>query len=59
MSRRNARATRETPAVVGRSHQPESGDGQAGPLGVADRPVVLKAPGNAGRGKGPDFGHAL
>src|SRR5262249_9456818 len=30
-------------------------EGQAGPPGVADRPVVPTTPGNAGRGKGPEF----
>ena len=39
-------------------HQPETREGQAGPYGVADRLVVPEKPGNAGGGKGPDFGHA-
>ena len=30
-------------------------EGQTGPLGVADRPVLPRTPGNAGRGKGPEF----
>ena len=37
------------------THQPESREGQAGPVGVAERPVVLRKPGNAGGGKGPWF----
>jgi hypothetical protein len=30
-------------------------EGEAGLYGVAERPVVLKKPGNAGGGKGPWF----
>jgi hypothetical protein len=41
--------------VVGRGDQPEAGDGQRGREGVAERPVVLRKPGNAGGGKGPWF----
>jgi hypothetical protein len=41
--------------VVGRGDQPEAGDGQRGRYGVAERPVLLKRPGNAGGGKGPWF----
>ena len=33
--------------------QPETGDGQAGRTGVADRFVVLMKPGNSGGGKEP------
>ena len=40
--------------VVG-DDQPVAGDGQAGRYGVAERPVVLLMPGNAGGGKGPQF----
>jgi hypothetical protein len=40
--------------VVG-DDQPDSGDGQAGRLGVAERLVVPLKPGNAGGGKGPWF----
>ena len=35
--------------------QPDAREGQAGRLGVAERPVLLKRPGNAGGGKGPWF----
>ena len=35
--------------------QPDAREGQAGPPGVADRPAVPRTPGNAGRGKGPEF----
>ena len=41
--------------VVGRSDQPEAGDGQKGRYGVAERPVLPRKPGNAGGGKGPQF----
>jgi len=41
--------------VVACDHQPETREGQAGPYGVAERPVGLMTPGNAGRGKGPLF----
>ena len=41
--------------MVGRGDQPEAGDGQRGRYGVAERPVVLGKPGNAGGGKGPWF----
>ena len=43
-------ATREALLVVS-THQPEARMGRAGR--VAERPVRLKTPGNAGRGKGP------
>jgi len=42
-------------AVVARDHQPAAGDGKAGPHGVAERPVVVLKPGNAGGAKGPWF----
>jgi len=35
--------------------QPTTREGQVGPHGVAERPVVPTKPGNAGRGKGPWF----
>jgi hypothetical protein len=41
--------------VVARDHQPDSREGQAGPVGVAEGPVVPGKPGNAGGGKGPWF----
>ena len=41
--------------MKGRVFQPALREEQAGPYGVADRPVVLLMPGNAGGGKGPDF----
>lgn len=52
-------ATREAPTVVGESHQLVTREGQTGRFGVADRRVVPMKPGNAGGGKGPDFGHAV
>ena len=42
-----------SPSGGGRDPQPDSGDGQAGPRGVAERPVVVMKPGNAGGAKGP------
>jgi hypothetical protein len=42
-------------AVEGRDLQPDAREGQAGPWRVAERPIVLLTPGNAGRGKGPWF----
>ena len=50
-------ATREALSVVC-THQPEIREDQSGPR-VADRPVVLETPGNAGRGKGPDFENGM
>jgi hypothetical protein len=38
-----------------RDSQPDAREGQAGPLGVAERPVVPPKPGNSGGGKGPWF----
>ena len=43
--------TREAPSVRARDSQPELREEQAGPYGVADRPVVPLMPGNAGGGK--------
>ena len=42
-------------SVVGGDDQPEAGDGQRGRDRVAERPVLLTKPGNAGGGKGPQF----
>ena len=38
-----------------RDLRPDAREGQAGPTGVADRPVVPRKPGNSGGGKGPEF----
>ena len=54
MQARGPDATRETPAVID-NNQPAARESQAGPSGVAERPVVLKKPGNAGGGKGPQL----
>ena len=35
--------------------KPDPREGQAGPDGVAERPVVAEMPGNAGGAKGPRF----
>jgi hypothetical protein len=42
-------------AVRARDPQPDAREGQAGPRGVAERPVVPSTPGNSGREKGPWF----
>jgi len=42
-------------SVAGRDGQPAAREGRAGPNGVAERPVLLLKPGNAGGGKGPRF----
>jgi hypothetical protein len=49
------RAQHGKPLGVVGDDQPDSGDGQAGRSGVAERPVVPLKPGNAGGGKGPQF----
>jgi hypothetical protein len=41
--------------VEARDLQLATREGQAGPCGVAERPVVPEKPGNAGGGKGPQF----
>src|SRR5712664_2547119 len=43
------------PQSVVSEDQPEAREGQAGRLGVAERFVVPRKPGNAGGGKGPQF----
>jgi hypothetical protein len=49
------RAQHGKPLGVVRDDQPEAREGQAGRLGVTERPVVPLKPGNAGGGKGPQF----
>src|SRR5881275_1063747 len=49
-----AHATREAP-MRDQDDQPDAREGQAGRIGVAERPVVPMKPGNAGGGKGPQF----
>src|SRR5512135_3047725 len=49
------RAQHGKPLGVVGDDQPDAGDGQAGRLGVAERPVRPSKPGNAGGGKGPQF----
>src|ERR1019366_983448 len=44
-----------SPLAWCRDDQPDAREGQAGRLGVTERPVVLPKPGNAGGGKGPWF----
>src|SRR4051812_33210750 len=48
-------ATRETLGGGARGPKPGAREGQTGPPRAADRPVVPTKPGNAGRGKGPEF----
>ena len=56
MYTRGERAQHGKPdSVVGRDDQPGAGDGWTGRYGVAERPVLLRRPGNAGGGKGPWF----
>ncbi len=56
MYTRGERAQHGKPdGVVGRDDQPGTGDGWTGRYGVAERPVLLRRPGNAGGGKGPWF----
>src|SRR5256714_15615926 len=54
MYTRKARATREAP-MRDQDDQPDAREGQAGRIGVAERPVVPMKPGNTGGGKGPQF----
>src|SRR5580704_6263660 len=51
----NQQATRETLAVGARDSQRALGDEPTRPCRVAERPVVVLTPGNAGRAKGPWF----
>jgi hypothetical protein len=53
MSAKETNATREAPAVQACDLQPDAREGQAGPCGVTERPVVVMKPGNAGGAKGP------
>jgi hypothetical protein len=48
-------ATREAPAVIAVLDQLATRERQAGPFGVAERPVVPMKPGNSGEGKGPQL----
>jgi RNA-directed DNA polymerase len=52
---RGRHETREAPNGGGVTAKPDAREGQAGLLGVAERPVVPTKPGNAGGGKGPWF----
>src|SRR6185312_7811390 len=54
MYTRKAHATREAP-MRDQDDQPDAREGQVGRTGVAERLVVPLKPGNAGRGKGPQF----
>ena len=42
-----------------RDEQPDAREGQAGRVGVAERPVIPMKPGNAGRLVAPNFGALL
>jgi hypothetical protein len=52
---RSSDATRETPTVIATRDQLTPCERQVRPDGVAERPVVLRNPGNAGGGKGPQL----
>ncbi len=52
--KRETEATREALSVAC-TRQPDSREGQAGPVRVAERSVVPTKPGNSGGGKGPQF----
>src|SRR5262245_31852415 len=54
MHTRKAHATREAP-MRDQGYQPDAREGQTGRTRVAERPVLPMKPGNAGRGKGPQF----
>jgi hypothetical protein len=49
------RSNTGSPLQCGRRQEPQpvTREGQTGLVGMTDRPVVLKKPGNAGGGKGP------
>src|SRR5664280_1341300 len=49
---RRPNATREAPAVIAVGDQLATRERQAGPCGVAEKPVVPTKPGNSGGGKG-------
>src|SRR5690606_39215959 len=53
--KRNSNATREAPTMPARDLQRDLREEQARSCGVAERPVVVTTPGNAGRAKGPWF----
>jgi hypothetical protein len=52
---RESSATREASRGAGSDLQPDAREGQAGLREVAERPVVVTKPGNAGGAKGPWF----
>jgi hypothetical protein len=55
MSEQGDRAQHGKPQVAGCVTQPDAREGQAGLLGVSERPIVPVKPVNAGGGKGPRF----
>jgi hypothetical protein len=55
LHRENARNTGD-PSGGTTACQRDACEGQARPCGESDRPIVPSRPGNAGGGKGPDFG---
>jgi hypothetical protein len=55
MSARNLDVNTGSPDWRGFGPQPDAREGQAGPAGVTDRPIVPMKPGNAGGGKGPEL----
>jgi hypothetical protein len=55
MQTQGTRRNTGNPSGDRRGDQPVTRESQAGPRGVAERPVVLKKPGNVGGGKGPQL----
>jgi len=55
LHKENARNTGD-PSGGRTACQRDAREGQARPCGESDRPIVPSRPGNAGGGKGPDFG---
>ena len=55
MQAKGTRRNTGSPSGDCRCDQPATRESQAGPCGVAERPVVPMKPGNAGGGKGPQL----
>ena len=53
--RRNTGDPRRKTRAAKHACQPDAREGQAGPRGESERPIVPSKPGNAGGGKGPWF----
>jgi hypothetical protein len=55
MQTKGTRRNAGSPSGDRRGGQPATRESRAGPSGVAERPVLLMKPGNAGGGKGPQW----